>query len=184
MPAGNIQGDESEPEPHNAIDDGASEEPLEDPVPVEHSAPAAAPVVAALADAPVADAAAPAAPHIVGDVSGEGEIAGDASDSGSEELYGGLALADFYHPPVICGRIVTMERHRRGGHVGLRIHCNKHSNCTKYRSLLLWPELGPSAAADFLYNWMSKADEFVEGQVPPHKAHQPTLAECRANPCP
>lgn len=109
---------------------------------------------------------------------------GEASEGGlsAGESVASSGFAEYYKPDAIQGCVVTRERHKNKGYVGLRVQCPLHEGCSKYRSCRLWQaQIGHTAAADFLNAWLN-AGIGIENTVE-HMRYMPTLAETRANPC-
>jgi hypothetical protein len=110
----------------------------------------------------------------------EDEFAGGAAvdDGGEGGAVGRGPIGDSVVPPTILGIPCRIEWHMYKGTAGLRILCNRHVNCAKYRSLKLWEEqLGPSAASQYLATWLA-AGPLMERED--HSLFRPTLAQVRA----
>ena len=123
-------------------------------------------------------------PGAIGAGFGDAVPAGDraASSSSSSERGDDLAgdeNANAYVPPThISGKSVSIESHRDGHDVGLRVRCSRHPNCRKFSSLGRDPHgFGPICAHLWLGAWLALP---CANSAAAHSACVPTKAQMQA----
>ncbi len=119
----------------------------------------------------------------VGQIHGE-RFAGVAGDSDSYSVASDGSWSEYFVPPSILGCDVRRDFHS-GKYREFVSSALCAKDCSKYKSLKhLVPQLGRSAAADFLHAWLAAGVGFDDDSDPSHRQYQPSLREIRENRCP